>query len=334
MYQVQIFCLHYKIHVRKLYKFLRGFLNYVCQDLHTDNVFFDKTLKKTVQVLDKKKESMYYIVGLCCALANVIICRENYQERTFKMDNRDNKKETDGEIDLLQIGRVVLAKIWIVIISAIATGLVALILTETLVTPMYQSTSKLYVINRQNDNTTTYSDIQSSSQLIKDYKVLVTSIPVVDKVIENLGLDMSQDELIKEISCDVEIDSRVLNLTVTDKDPYMAKKIVDAVADVSSKQIPSIMKIEGINIIEYGRVPTQKSTPNTKKNTVLGVLAGFLVSLFIIIVRYVLDDSIKNADDVEKYLGMSTLSLIPLTKSEYNGRSSTKRKKGFGRKRG
>lgn len=250
------------------------------------------------------------------------------------MDNRDNKRETDVEIDLLQIGRVVLAKIWIVIISAIATGLIALILTETLVTPMYQSTSKLYVINRQNDNTTTYSDIQSSSQLIKDYKVLVTSIPVVDKVIENLGLDMSQDELIKEISCDVEIDSRVLNLTVTDKDPYMAKKIVDAVADVSSKQIPSIMKIEGINIIEYGRVPTQKSTPNTKKNTVLGVLAGFLVSLFIIIVRYVLDDSIKNADDVEKYLGMSTLSLIPLTKSEYNGRSSTKRKKGFGRKRG
>ena len=250
------------------------------------------------------------------------------------MDNKDNKKDIDVEIDLLQIGRVVLAKIWIVILSAIATGLVALIATETLVTPMYQSTSKLYVINRQNDNTTTINDIQSSSQLIKDYKVLVTSIPVVDTVIEDLGLDMSQDQLISAISCVVESDSRVLKLTVTDKDPYMAKKIVDAVADVSSKQINSVMKIEGVNIIEYGRIPAGQSSPNTKKNTVLGVLVGLFISLFVIIVRYILDDSIKNADDVEKYLGMSTLSLIPLIKSEYNGRSSSKSKKGFGRKRG
>lgn len=243
-------------------------------------------------------------------------------------NNRENKNDVDVEIDLLQIGRVVLSKIWVIILSAVATGIIALIATEMLITPMYQSTSKLYIINRQNDSTTTYTDLQSASQLVKDYKVLVTSLPVMEQVIKDLQLNMSADALIGEVSCNIESDSRVLAVTVTDKDPYMAKKIVDSIADVSSKQITSVMKIEGVNVIEYGRIPSGQSSPNTQKNVMVGVAAGLLLAMAVVVVRYLLNDSIKNTDDVEKYLGMSTLALIPMTKEEYDGKGSKKKKSG------
>lgn len=243
--------------------------------------------------------------------------------------DRQNVTENrfDNEIDVLPIARKLLSKIWIVIIVAIIGAIIMVIETKMLVTPMYQSTIKLYIINRQNDNTTSYSDIQISTQLVKDYKVLVTSLPVVDQVINNLNLDMTEDQLIGQISCAIESDSRVLSITVTNPDPYMAKKIVDEVADVSAKQITSVMKIEGVNVIEYGRIPAGPSSPNVKSKAVKGGLAGAMLALVVIVLRLLMDDTIKNADDIERYLGISNLSMIPLTKEEYNGRKKKKHRR-------
>lgn len=238
---------------------------------------------------------------------------------------QDNNEEV--EIDIMQILRMLLTKIWVLIISGIAVGIIAFSVTELAITPLYQSSIKLYIINRQNGSTTTLSDIQSSTQLVQDYKVLVTSLPVVEQVIRNLELDMDSDELVSRIKCEIESDSRVLQVTVTDEDPERAKKIVDAVADISAKQITSVMQIEGVNVIEYGRVATEPSSPNVKKNTILGAAVGVVVAIAVLVVRFILDDTIKSAEDVEKYLGITNLSLIPLTEEEYNGSSKNSKKK-------
>ena len=234
---------------------------------------------------------------------------------------QDNNEEV--EIDIMQIIRMLLSKIWIVIVAGVATAIVAFGITEIAITPQYQSSIKLYIINRQNGTTTTLSDIQSSTQLVKDYKVLVTSLPVVEQVVKQLDLDISPDALVGKISCEIETDSRVLQVTVTDTDP----QIVDAIADVSAKQITSVMQIEGVNVIEYGRVANAPSSPNVKKNTMLGAIAGIVIAIAVLVVNFILDDRIKTSDDVEKYLGITNLSLIPLTEEEYNGQPSSKKKK-------
>ena len=113
----------------------------------------------------------------------------------------------------------------------------------------------------------------------------------------------------------------------TDPDPERAKEIVDAVADISAKQITSVMQIEGVNVIEYGRVATSPSSPNVKKNTVLGAAVGVVLAIAVLVVKFLLDDTIKSSEDVERYLGITNLSLIPLTEEEYNGHSSNKKKK-------
>ncbi len=238
---------------------------------------------------------------------------------------QDNNEEV--EIDIMQILMMLLSKIWILIVSGIAVAIIAFSITELAITPLYQSSIKLYIINRQNGSTTTLSDIQSSTQLVQDYKVLVTSLPVVEQVIRNLDLDMEADDLVSKIKCEIESDSRVLQVTVTDPDPERAKEIVDAVADISAKQITSVMQIEGVNVIEYGRVATSPSSPNVKKNTVLGAAVGVVLAIAVLVVKFLLDDTIKSSEDVERYLGITNLSLIPLTEEEYNGHSSSKKKK-------
>lgn len=168
---------------------------------------------------------------------------------TKVMDNDDSV-----EVDLLQIFRVIMTRIWVILLSGILTGIIALVITQTLITPMYTSSVKLYVISRQSDQTTTLSDIQSSTQLVKDYKVLVTSLPVVDQVITDLGLNIDDNDLINKIECTIETDSRVLAITVTDADPVQAKHIADDLADVFSSRITQIMKIDSVNVIEYGKL--------------------------------------------------------------------------------
>ena len=247
------------------------------------------------------------------------------------MENRE-KFDGDIEIDIMQIVRLILSKIWIIMLVGIITGLMAFIGTKMFITPLYQSTAKLYIINRQNESNTTYNDVMSSTQLVKDYRVLVTSQPVISSVINQLDLDMTEGQLKGEISCAIESDSRVLNVTVTDENPYMAKKIVDAVADISAQKITAVMKIEAVNIIEYGREPENPASPNTMMNTMLGFAIGIFITIAIIVVRFMLDDSIKNADDVERYLGVSTLALLPITKEEYDGKSSKSKKRKIARK--
>lgn len=241
---------------------------------------------------------------------------------TKVMDNDDSV-----EVDLLQIFRVIMTRIWVILLSGILTGIIALVITQTLITPMYTSSVKLYVISRQSDQTTTLSDIQSSTQLVKDYKVLVTSLPVVDQVITDLGLNIDDNDLINKIECTIETDSRVLAITVTDADPVQAKHIADDLADVFSSRITQIMKIDSVNVIEYGSVAESPASPNVKKNVAIGLLIGILLSTSIIVIGFIVDDTIKTSEDVERYLGISTLSLIPLTREEYNGKKSKRKRR-------
>lgn len=225
-------------------------------------------------------------------------------------------EQDEIEIDLVQIAKVLMSKIVVILAAGILLGIVALFVSKVILTPKYESTSKLYIINRQNEGQTTYSDIQSSTQLVKDYKVLVTSTPVVEKVISTLALDRTIEKLVEQITVSIESDSRVLEIKVIDQDPYTAKYITDALADISSDQITTVMKIEGVNVIEYGRVATTAAQPNTGRNVLIATMLGILISCAAVVIAYVMDDSIKSSDDIERYLGLSTLSLIPLSDEE------------------
>lgn len=216
------------------------------------------------------------------------------------------------EIDVKELFGVLLHRLWIIVIAGIAVAACVGMVNKYLVTPIYTSITKIYVIHRQDETKTTYSDLQTGAQLTQDYMILVTSRPVMEKVIENLNLNMSPGELAGLIYVVNPEGTRILEISVTHNNPLMAKKIADSVAENSSEQMVNIMEMERVNIVESGNLPEYPSSPQVAKNTIFGGMAGVIAASFIIIIIHMLNDNIRTSDDIEKHLGITTLGIIPL----------------------
>lgn len=237
----------------------------------------------------------------------------------------ENKGSIENEINLNEIFFVLVYKLWIIFIAGILLASAAGIYSKYFLTPIYTSTAQLYVINRAyTDSFITWNDLESGDYLAQDYKILVKSRPVTDEVISRLNLDMTHEELAGLISVNIPTDTRVLEITISHPDAEMAKKIADAVALVSSERLVDVMRMEMVNIVEYGSLPTYPSSPNVQRNTLLGGLVGVMIASIVMVVFYLKNDLIKTPDDIEKYLGIATLSSIPLNEKKKEKKSKSK----------
>lgn len=231
-----------------------------------------------------------------------------------------DKKELDEvEIDLREMLYALRSRLWIIILSGIVAAVAAALISIYLMTPVYTSEAQLYILG-STESTTSLADIQVGTQLTQDYMVLIKSRPVVKQVIENLNLNISYEALANKISVSNPTNTRILKITVTYPDAFMAKAIVDKLASISADYIAEIMHTDVPSIVAQGEVPELPSGPNVKKNTAIGGVLGVLVAAAIVIIIYMMDDTIKDSDDVEKYLGLSTLGMIPID-SEAGGKS-------------
>ena len=246
---------------------------------------------------------------------------------------KDNVQNDEVEIDIGHILSILWEKILVITATGIIVGLAGFLVSKFLITPKYESETKLYVLNRANDSATTLSDVQLSTQLTKDYQILVTSAPVMNQVIKELGLNMKASELASTISVDTPSDTRVLQITVTSDDPKRAKDIADKVAQVSSKKICDIMKIEQVNVIEEGSLSEEPAVDTVQKWTLIGLALGIVLSCAVIIIRSMLDDTVKTTEDVEKYFDLSTLAVIPISEEMDDGLGKNKKSRKTKKKR-
>lgn len=227
------------------------------------------------------------------------------------MEHKDFNEEF--EIDVKELFSVILGEFRFIFMAAITMMLVAFLFSKYAIEPQFKSTTKIYVMNKQDrEASVTYGDLQSGTQLTKDYMALVTSRFVSEQVIASLGLDMEYEKLISLISVKNPTDTRILEITVRYKDPFIAKKIADALREASQEHITQVMDIEKVNLVEEANIPDGPSDPNIKVNTLLGGALGIIIACFILLLKFFMDDTIKTPDDIEKYLGISVLSTIPL----------------------
>lgn len=238
-----------------------------------------------------------------------------------------NQEIQDDEvtIDLMELFSALWAKKTIIILSAVFMALVAFVGTKMFVTPKYTSVTKLFVMTKNDDTSAsaTYTDLQTGSMLTKDYMELVKSRPVLEKTISKLKLDVTPEELAGMITTETPTDTRIMSISVTDNDPKEAKQIADTLRKAVSVQITEIMNADSVNTVEEGNLPTSPSSPDVKKNMMLGALLGLVISMGFIVLISVLDDTVKTPEDVEKYLGLNVLTSIPIQE----GSSAPKRVK-------
>ncbi len=237
------------------------------------------------------------------------------------------------EIDVLELLRVLIDKIWFIILAGMIAGLAFIAATLLFITPQYESTTKMYVLSKQNSDTLTNQDMQTSLSLTKDYAELIKSRTVTEGVITQLGLELTHKQFLRKMSVDSTTDTRILSITVSDEDPYEACEIANAVRDVAANHIKNVMDIDAVNVVETANIPDGKSSPSLKKNGALGGLLGVFLAVVFFLAAYLANDTIKSQEDVERYLGLSTLGTIPLTDTMKSGKKSKKRKKSRGRRK-
>lgn len=221
--------------------------------------------------------------------------------------------ENEDVIDLLDLGRALLRKWWAIALCLVIGAAAAFGGTKLLITPQYTATSMIYILS-ESTSITSLADVQIGDSLAQDFMIIGKSRPVVEKVIKRLDLDASYEAVSKTITFENPTDSHILKISVTNPDPKLAADISNAVAEVTRAQIADVMGTDEPNTLEEAIVPVSPSSPNTMKNTMLGALLGAVLAAGIIIVLHLMDDTIKDEDDVKKYLQMNTLAALPMEK--------------------
>ena len=242
----------------------------------------------------------------------------------MNQNNRDNRDDVI-EIDLVELLGVILHNLWIIIVSGVIVAAAALLVSYFIITPKYESVTKIYVISKTNADTMTYSDLQAGSTLTKDYKELVKSRPVLEEVLAETGIDVELKDLEEQITVEVPTDTRIVSITVEDKDPYEARIIADSVRIAASKHIREVMDTEAVNVVEEASLPIEKSSPSILMNTAIGYAVGLFLAIAIVIINYIMDDTIKTPDDVEKFLGVSVLGSIPYSENDLSDKAEMER---------
>lgn len=230
------------------------------------------------------------------------------------------------EIDLKELF-FELVNNWVMIaISTVLVALIAFCISKFIMVPQYQSTAEMYVLTKST-SITSLTDLQTGTNLTNDYLVIVKGRPVLEQVIKNLGLeDETYASLSSRVTSANPSNSRILQITVTDTDPNRAKLIADEIADVSAAFIAEKMDQDAPRIIQYGYTDNDAVSPNTLMNTVLGAAIGAFLAIAIVIITYLMNDTIMTADDIERKLGMNALGTLPLEEIEYDGKKRKKRK--------
>ena len=214
------------------------------------------------------------------------------------------------EIDLRAILLEWRKRWWMIAAALVAGALAAGLFSRVILSPVYESTSMMYVLSKET-TLSSLADLQMGTQLTQDYKVLVTSRPVLEEVISELGLDMDYEDLQEAVSINNPSDTRILTVTVSNSDPVMAKTIVDEIAQTASGYIGSIMEMVPPKIVEEGQVPEYQSSPSVKRNAALGGVVGAVLVCGVLTLLVILNDTIRTEEDVERYLGLTTLALVP-----------------------
>ncbi len=243
------------------------------------------------------------------------------------MDNMYVKDQDEVEINMLEILRYLKKKIWIIAVTAIIFAGFAFLISAFILEPEYTASCRIYVLNQSNETGIVMSDFQVSSQMLNDYKVLITGRNVTEEVISRLGLNMSTSELAKKISVTAPENTRVLQIGVTDDSASLSADIANCVQEIASRQLTEIMGVDSVKLVYKADVPKEPSSPNVPKLTVLGGVLGIVVSVAFCVCLYLMDDTIRTEEDVTKYLGLSTLGVIPVSEKLNVDTNSSKMKK-------
>lgn len=220
------------------------------------------------------------------------------------------------DISLKEYYFILRNRVRLIILSTILCVVVSALVSYIVLTPKYQTFTTLIIGKpkgyRNIDNKLEYNDLLLNQKLASTYGELVKARVIVDEVIANLELDISYKAFREKVNVNLIKDTEIIKLEVTDKDPVLAAEIANETARVFMRRVKNIMMVENISIIDKAQVPDVPIKPRPKLNMAIASVLGFMVGIFLVFLLEYLDSTIKTPDDVERYLDLPIIGVIPM----------------------
>lgn len=221
----------------------------------------------------------------------------------------------NDNIDLMELVYRLLASWKLIVCVALVLAVASGVYTVFLVTPMYEATSTIYVLNRS-DSAINFSDLQIGTALTQDYIKVFKMWEVHEEVISNLNLPYTYGEMRSMLTITNDSDTRMLDITVTSPNAEETAAVANEYAKVASQYIADTMSTDKPNIMSVALVPSNPVSPNKTRNIMLGFLLGAFIAGGYVTAAFLMDDKYKTAEDIRKYTGLTTLAIVPIEQTE------------------
>jgi capsular polysaccharide biosynthesis protein len=242
------------------------------------------------------------------------------------------RQNEEMEIDLLELLDYFREHMIVILLGFLAGALIAGLITFYAIKPSYTATAKMYMVSSSTQSVVDLTDLNIGQSLSKDYVELLKTRPIIEAVIEEQSLPYNYNELTGMLQLSVISDTRIIAIKVTSQDPEEAMVIANALADKGVKELPKLMETPEPHIAEYAIIPINPSSPSMSRNVMMGALIGMILVLGLYTVQFLLDDTFKSADDIEREFGVIPLTVIP--EGKIAGFESTEKTKRERRKKG
>ncbi|MBZ2120667.1 CspC family polysaccharide chain length determinant protein [Streptococcus infantis] len=223
------------------------------------------------------------------------------------------KEQDKFEIDVFQLVKVLWKRKFLIVLAALVAGLAAFAYSSFVIKPQYTSTTRIYVVNRNQADKPglTNQDLQAGAYLVKDYREIILSQDVLEKVVADQKLTMDAKTLGRKVSVTVPADTRIVSISVRDGNPEEASRIANALREEAAQKIISVTRVSDVTTLEEARPATSPSSPNIRRNTMIATIAGVGFVTIIVLLVELLDDRVKRPEDIEEVMHISLLGVIP-----------------------
>lgn len=221
--------------------------------------------------------------------------------------------KTGNTINLFDLLTEIWKKFYIVVIAMIITGVLSYSFSAFALTPKYKSAVNL-IVNTTSTSTDYVSNdnITSAKNLVATYSVVIKSNTVLNQVIDNLNLDMTYNDLSNAMTVQAVNNTQIMEVSVLHPDPQVAKAIVDQITQIAPDIIVEAVEAGSCKVISQVTVSVKPVTPNIPQNVLFAMVIGVFIAVVVIIVRMLTKQTnIIDDQDVQKYLDLPVLGIIP-----------------------
>ena len=223
------------------------------------------------------------------------------------------KEQNTMEIDVFHLFKILWKRKILIALVAIVAGALAFAYSAFIVKPEFTSTTRIYVVNRNQGDKPglTNQDLQAGSYLVKDYREIILSQDVLEKVTSNLKLDLSPKDLASKVKVTVPVDTRIVSISVNDRVPEEASRIANSLREVAAEKIISITRVSDVTTLEEARPATAPSSPNIRRNTIIGLVGGTVFTVIVVLIVELVDTRVKRPEDIEDVMQIALLGVVP-----------------------